>query len=81
VEHLARAAHFETPAARAAAVNAARRAALADDAGTALDQALVSHGAPPRPLKEQPVHWVRKRPGGRAGDAAKSADAPRDVAA
>ena len=81
VEHLARAAHFETPAARAIAVNAARRAALADDAGTALDQALVSHGAPPRPLKEQPVHWVRKRPGGRAGDAAKSADAPHDVAA
>ena len=81
VEHLARAAHFETPAARAAAVNAARRAALTDDAGTALDQALVSHGAPPRPLKEQPVHWVRKRPGGRAGDAVKSADVPHDVAA
>ena len=68
VEHLARAAHFETPAARAAAIAAARRAALADDAGTALDQTLVRHGAAPRPLKEQPMHWVRQRPGGRAGD-------------
>ena len=81
VEHLARAAHFETTTARAAAVRATRRAALADDAGTALDQALVSHGAPPRPLKAQPVHWVRQRPGGRAGHAAKAADAAPDAAA
>ena len=68
VEHLALATRFETPLARAAAVEAARRAALADDAGKALDQTLVRHGAPPRPVREQPVHWVRKRPGGRAGD-------------
>ena len=68
VEHLARAAHFETPAARAAAIVAARRAALADDAGKALDLTLVLHGAPPRPVREQPVLWVRQRPGGRAGD-------------
>lgn len=68
VEHLARAAHFETPAARAAAIAAARHAALADDAGKALDLTLVRHGAPPRPVKEQPVLWVRQRPGGRAGD-------------
>ncbi|MDE2296528.1 MAG: indolepyruvate oxidoreductase subunit beta family protein [Burkholderiales bacterium] len=81
VEQLARTAHFETPAARAAAVHEARRAALADDAGTALDQALVNHGAPPRPIKAQPVHWVRQRPGGRAGEAAKAADAEHDVAA
>ena len=68
VEHLAGAAHFDTPAARTAAIAAARRAALADDAGRALDQALVQHGAPARPIKEQPVLWVRARPGGRAGD-------------
>jgi indolepyruvate ferredoxin oxidoreductase beta subunit len=68
VEHLAGAAPFETPAARAAAVAAARRAALADDAGKALDQALVQHGAPPRPVQDQPVRWVRARPGGRAGE-------------
>jgi indolepyruvate ferredoxin oxidoreductase, beta subunit len=75
VEHLALAARFETPEARTAAIAAARRAALADDAGTALNQTLVQHGAPPRPTKEQPVHWVRKRPGGRAGAQAKAADA------
>ena len=75
VEHLARVAHFETPAARAAAINAARHAALADDAGKALDLTLVRHGAPPRPVKEQPVLWVRRRPGGRSGDAAKEAPA------
>ena len=68
VEHLAGAAHFDTPAARTAAIAAARSAALADDAGKALDQALVQHGAPARPIKEQPVLWVRARPGGRAGD-------------
>jgi indolepyruvate ferredoxin oxidoreductase beta subunit len=75
VEHLARAAHFETPAERTAAIAAARRAALADDAGKALDQALVRHGAPARPIREQPVLWVRQRPGGRAGDTAKAASA------
>ena len=68
VEHLAGAAHFATPAARTAAIAAARCAALADDAGKALDQTLVQHGAPARPVKAQPVSWVRARPGGRAGD-------------
>ncbi len=47
---------------RAQAVASARIAALADDAGTALDLALRQHGAPPRPLKEQPIRWMR-RPG------------------
>ena len=68
VEHLAGAAHFATPAARTAAIAAARCAALADDAGKALDQTLAQHGAPARPVKAQPVSWVRARPGGRAGD-------------
>jgi indolepyruvate ferredoxin oxidoreductase beta subunit len=75
VEHLAGAACFDTPAARTAAIAAARRAALADDAGKALDQSLVQHGAPPRPIREQPVLWVRARPGGRAGDRPKAIDA------
>jgi indolepyruvate ferredoxin oxidoreductase beta subunit len=48
------------PEQAAIAVAAAREAALADDAGKALDAALVQHGAPPRPLKEQPIRWVRK---------------------
>ena len=67
VEHLAQAAHFETTAARTAAIAAARHAALADDAGKALDLTLQRFGAPPRPVKEEPVLWVRRRPGGRAG--------------
>jgi indolepyruvate ferredoxin oxidoreductase, beta subunit len=41
------------------AVKAARSAALADDAGKALDTALVQHGAPARPVKEQPIRFVR----------------------
>jgi indolepyruvate ferredoxin oxidoreductase beta subunit len=44
----------------AKAIRAAREAALADDAGKALDAALVQHGAPPRPVKAVPIHWVRK---------------------
>jgi indolepyruvate ferredoxin oxidoreductase beta subunit len=45
------------------AVAAAREAALADDAGQALDATLVSHGAPPRAAKEQPIRFVRKPKG------------------
>ena len=48
-------------AARAEAIAAAREAALADDAGKALDATLVQHGAPPRPVKAQPIRWMRKR--------------------
>ncbi|MCI1192197.1 indolepyruvate oxidoreductase subunit beta family protein [Calidifontimicrobium sp. SYSU G02091] len=50
------------PAERAAAVRAAREAALADEGGRALDRALVAHGAPPRPPKPQPVRFYRRRP-------------------
>jgi indolepyruvate ferredoxin oxidoreductase, beta subunit len=44
---------------RAAAIRDAREAALADEAGTALDAALARHGAPPRALKAQPIVWAR----------------------
>jgi indolepyruvate ferredoxin oxidoreductase, beta subunit len=44
----------------ATAVKDARSAALADDAGKALDTALVQHGAPARPVKEQPIRFVRR---------------------
>lgn len=57
LEHLA---HGGIPAEAAAAVRTAREAALADDAGKALDAALVQHGAPPRPVKAVPIRWVRK---------------------
>jgi indolepyruvate ferredoxin oxidoreductase beta subunit len=50
---------FATDRERAAAIRAAREAALADDAGKALDAALVSHGVAPRPVKAQPIRFVR----------------------
>jgi indolepyruvate ferredoxin oxidoreductase beta subunit len=44
----------------AQAVAATREAALADSSGKALTDALRRHGAPPQPVREQPVRWVRK---------------------
>ena len=44
----------------AQAVAAARTAALADEAGTALDATLLRHGAPARPVKEHAIRFVRK---------------------
>jgi len=44
----------------AAAVAAARKAALADDAGQALDATLLQHGAPARPVKAVPIRFVRR---------------------
>lgn len=63
------------PQQAADAVRAAREAALADDAGRALDTTLVQHGAPPRPVKAQPIRWMRRPPGSAA--AAATMDAPR----
>ncbi len=60
VQHLAVAGQFADEAARATAIAAARQAALADDAGKALDRTLLQHGAPARPVKEQPIRWVRR---------------------
>jgi indolepyruvate ferredoxin oxidoreductase beta subunit len=51
-----------TPAARATAIATAREAALADEAGTALDAALELHGAPARPVREQPIRWMKRAP-------------------
>ncbi|TFZ01235.1 indolepyruvate oxidoreductase subunit beta family protein [Ramlibacter rhizophilus] len=66
LDHLARGA---SPQESATAIAEARQAALADEAGTQLDAALVRHGAPPRPVKEQPIRFVRK-PKAAAGQAA-----------
>jgi len=38
----------------------ARTAALQDDAGKALDLSLRAHGAPVRPVAEQPIRFMRK---------------------
>jgi indolepyruvate ferredoxin oxidoreductase beta subunit len=44
---------------RADAIRQAREAALSDDAGKALDDALVRHGAPARPVPAKPILWQR----------------------
>ncbi|MFY9514658.1 MAG: DUF6537 domain-containing protein, partial [Rubrivivax sp.] len=46
----------------AASVRAARSAALADDAGRALDSTLVAHGAPARAPREQAIRWYKRKP-------------------
>ena len=51
---------FDSDRARAEAIRAARKAAMSDDSGKALDQALVEAGAPARPNRAQPVIWVKK---------------------
>ena len=51
VEHLA---HKD-----AADIARARSAALADEAGSGLDQALLQAGAPPRAIKPVPVRWFK----------------------
>jgi indolepyruvate ferredoxin oxidoreductase beta subunit len=72
LQHLARGG---APDEAAAAVRAAREAALADDAGQALDATLRQHGAPPRPPKAVPVRWLRQ-PRGLAADAERSKPKP-----
>ncbi|WP_382155755.1 indolepyruvate oxidoreductase subunit beta family protein [Hydrogenophaga sp. ANAO-22] len=59
IDHLALPALADPASAtqRAQAVAAARNAALSDEAGKALDQALRQHGAPARPVKAQPIRW------------------------
>jgi len=63
INHLAKTTVFTSDEARAKAIAAARSAALSDEAGKALDQTLVQHGAPARPVKAQPIRWVKTPPG------------------
>lgn len=58
LEHLATGAPFASNELRAAAIAQAREAALQDEAGKALDQTLVQHGAPARPVRAQPIRWM-----------------------
>lgn len=60
LEHLAEAPMLQDDDARAEAIAQARQAAMSDASGKALDQALVRHQAPPRPLAEQPIRWLRR---------------------
>ncbi len=59
IEHLATSQNFTSSDERALAIAAARKAALADDAGQALDRTLVQHGVAARPVKAQPIRWVK----------------------
>jgi len=61
VDHLATGGAFAAPMQRAAAIRAAREAALADEGGAALDRALAQHGAPARPVIAQPIRWTPRR--------------------
>ena len=59
LEHLATGTPFASNALRANAIAQAREAALQDEAGKALDQTLLQHGAAARPVKAQPIRWVQ----------------------
>lgn len=59
IRHLAQPA-FGSASERAIAIRRAREAALADDAGKALDKTLGELGAPPRAIKAQPIHWMAR---------------------
>jgi len=45
--------------AQAAVVAQIRSAALQDEKGQSFDLALLQHGAPARPIKEQPILWMK----------------------
>ncbi|NDP41731.1 MAG: indolepyruvate oxidoreductase, partial [Aromatoleum sp.] len=62
IEHLAIGGAFHTTDERVRAIRDAREAALADEGGKMLDRALAQHGAPPRPVRAQPIVWTKKRP-------------------
>lgn len=51
--------------ARSAAIARVREAALKDEAGRELDEALRSQGAPPRPVEARPVLWMKNPRTGR----------------
>ena len=62
IDHLATSPAAGDASARTQALAKARSAALADEAGKGLDQALVALGAPPRPLLAQAIRWHRRQP-------------------
>jgi indolepyruvate ferredoxin oxidoreductase beta subunit len=65
IDRLAAGGAFATATQRANAIRDAREAALADEAGTALDRALSEHGAAARPTRAQPIVWAKLPPTGR----------------
>jgi indolepyruvate ferredoxin oxidoreductase beta subunit len=67
IDHLADPAMAPSPENAAQAIAEARAAALTDEAGAALDATLTRHGAPPRPVKEQPIRWMKRTPNTASG--------------
>ena len=65
-EQLAATTPFASDTERAVAIAAARGAALQDEGGKQFDLALVKHGAQARPVKAQPIRWVKTPPGHKA---------------
>ena len=63
LEHLAR--RDRSAEERCAAIAHVRDAALKDEAGRALDDALREHGAPPRPVEAKPILWMKNPRTGR----------------
>ena len=59
ITHLTSAQNGQTPAQQAQSVAHIRQAALQDEAGAALDQALLQSGAPARPVVAQPIRWMK----------------------
>jgi indolepyruvate ferredoxin oxidoreductase beta subunit len=59
VTHLTSVQNGQTPAQQAQSVAQIRQAALQDEAGQALDQALQQYGAPMRPVVAQPIRWMK----------------------
>ena len=60
LSHFGRRKDKESASANAEAIALAREAALADDAGKTFDRVLQNYGAPPRPPKAIPIHFVRR---------------------
>jgi indolepyruvate ferredoxin oxidoreductase, beta subunit len=65
IDRLAAGGPFATAEQRGQAIREAREAALADEAGAALDQVLQRHGAGARPVKAQPIVWAKRTQAGR----------------
>lgn len=63
IDHLALGGTVADALTRVDAVAAAREAALKDEAGAQLDATLRAHGAPARPVQEQPIRWLRQPAG------------------
>jgi indolepyruvate ferredoxin oxidoreductase beta subunit len=59
ITHLTTSQSAKTPAQEAQSVARIRQAALQDEAGQALDQALLQNGAPARPVLAQPIRWMK----------------------